>query len=143
MADTQILAPLDNAPARLPVPAFAGRFAPFTQVFRQPAVQRALPAIATSAAIAIAALAWFMTQSAPQTQLFAGLADADKAAVAGAPQAPGIGHTIHPVTGALTVDAGKPYPARIAPPGQGLHKSQPSGARLIASSTHAARRPPK
>src|SRR3546814_10756190 len=79
MADTQILAPLDNAPARLPVPAFAGRFAPFTQVFRQPAVQRALPAIATSAAIGIAALAWFMTQSAPQTQLFAGLADADKA----------------------------------------------------------------
>src|SRR3546814_19856329 len=79
MADTQILAPLDNAPARLPVPAFAGRFAPFTQVFRQPAVQRALPAIATSAAIGLAALAWFMTQSAPQTQLFAGLADADKA----------------------------------------------------------------
>src|SRR3546814_4941211 len=107
MADTQILAPLDNAPARLPVPAFAGRFAPLTQVLRQPAVQRALPAIATSTAIGIAALAWFMTQSAPQTQLFAGPDDADKAAVAEALQTQGIGHTIDPVTGALTVDADK------------------------------------
>src|SRR3546814_4869657 len=66
MADTQILAPVDNSPARLPVPAFAGRFAPFTQFVRQPAVQRALPAIATTTAIGIAALAWFLTQSAPQ-----------------------------------------------------------------------------
>src|SRR3546814_6720852 len=133
MADTQILAPLDNAPARLPVPAFAGRFAPFTQVFRQPAVQRALPAIATSAAIGIAALAWFMTQAAPQTQLFAGLAGADKAAGAGALQAQGIGHTIDPVTGELTVDADKLYQARIALAGQGLPKAQPSGDSLIAS----------
>jgi len=133
MADTQILAPVDTAPTRLPVPAFAGRFAPFTQFVRQPAVQRALPAIATTAAIGIAALAWFLTQSAPQTQLFAGLADADKAAVAGALQSQGIGHTIDPITGALTVDADKLYQARIALAGQGLPKAQPSGDSLIAS----------
>jgi len=133
MADTQILAPVDNSPARLPVPALAGRFAPFAQFVRQPAVQRALPAIATTTAIGIAALAWFMTQSAPQTQLFAGLADADKAAVADALQSQGIGHTIDPVTGALTVDADKLYQARIALAGQGLPKAQPSGDSLIAS----------
>src|SRR3546814_9543876 len=74
-----------------------------------------------------------MTQSAPQTQLFAGLADADKAAVAGALQAQGIGHTIDPVTGALTVDADKLYQARIALAGPGLPKAQPSGDSLIAS----------
>jgi len=134
MAEAQLPAPVDTgSAARLPVPAFATRFEPFTQVFRQPAVQRALPAIATSTAIGIAALAWFMTQSAPQTQLFAGLDDADKAAVADALQTQGIGHTIDPVTGALTVDADKLYQARIALAGQGLPKAQPTGDSLIAS----------
>src|SRR3546814_5637702 len=73
-----------------------------------------------------------MTQSAPQTQLFAGLDDADKAAVAVALQSQGIGHTIDPVTGALTVDADKLYQARIPLAGQGLPKAQPSGGSLIA-----------
>ncbi|PAL22120.1 flagellar basal-body MS-ring/collar protein FliF [Sphingopyxis sp. GW247-27LB] len=132
MADTQILAPVPDA-HRLPAPAFAGRMEPLRQFVRQPAVQRALPAIATTTAIGIAALAWFMTQSAPQTQLFAGLGDSDKAAVADALQSQGIGHTIDPVTGALTVDADKLYQARIALAGQGLPKAQPSGDSLIAS----------
>ncbi|HRE35425.1 MAG TPA: flagellar basal-body MS-ring/collar protein FliF, partial [Sphingopyxis terrae] len=79
------------------------------------------------------ALAYFMTQSAPQAQLFAGLDDSDKAAVADALQSQGIGHTIDPTTGALTVDADKLYQARIALAGQGLPKAQPSGDSLIAS----------
>lgn len=134
MAEAQLPAPVDTgSAARLPVPAFAARFEPFTQVFRQPAVQRALPAIATSTAIGIAALAWFLTQSAPQTQLFAGLDDADKAAVADALQTQGIAHTIDPVTGALTVDADKLYQARIALAGQGLPRAQPTGDSLIAA----------
>src|SRR3546814_10956528 len=83
------------------------RFAPVQQFVRQPAVQRALPMIATTTAIGIAALAYFMTQSAPQAQLFAGLDDTDKAAVADALQTQGIGHTIDPATGALT-DNGSP-----------------------------------
>src|SRR3546814_13499395 len=74
-----------------------------------------------------------MTQSAPQTQLFAGLDDADKAAVAEALQTQGIGHTIDPVTGALTVDADKLYQARIALAGQGLPRAQPPGDSLIAA----------
>lgn len=134
MADTQALSPIDPSTAnRLPAPALADRFAPFAQFARQPAVQRALPAIATSTAIGIAALAWFMTQSAPQTQLFAGLEDSDKAAVADALQGAGIGHSIDPATGALTVDADKLHQARIALAGQGLPKAQPSGDSLIAS----------
>src|SRR3546814_12650505 len=107
MADTQILAPVDKSPARLPVPAFAGRFAPFTQFVRQPAVQRALPAIAPTTAIGIAAPAWFLTQSAPQTQLFAGLADADKAAGADARRSQAIGHPTDPAPGAPTADAAR------------------------------------
>ena len=133
MAEAQILTPVDESPNRLPVPAMGGRFAPVQQFVRQPAVQRALPMIATTTAIGIAALAWFMTQSAPQAQLFAGLDDNDKAAVADALQSQGIGHTIDPATGALTVDADKVYQARIALAGQGLPKAAPSGDSLIAS----------
>lgn len=133
MSDTHALAPVDAQAMRFPVPAFGGRLAPLARFVRQPAVQRALPAIATTAAIGIAALAWSLGQSAPQTQLFAGLADADKAAVADALQSQGIAHTIDPTTGALTVDADKLYQARIALAGQGLPKAQPDGDSLIAS----------
>ncbi|WP_447765425.1 flagellar basal-body MS-ring/collar protein FliF [Sphingopyxis panaciterrae] len=134
MADAQILTPIDNGPAnRLPVPAFGNRLAPIQQFVRQPAVQRALPAIATTAAIGLAALAYFTMQSAPQAQLFAGLADADKSAVADALQTAGIAHSIDPTTGALTVDADKMHAARIALAGQGLPKAAPDGDNLIAS----------
>lgn len=133
MADTQTLVSVDPTPNRLPVPGLGGRFAPVQDFVRQPAVQRALPMIATSAAIGIAALAYFMTTTAPQAQLFAGLDDSDKAAVADALQSQGIAHTIDPTTGSLTVDADKLYQARIALAGQGLPKAQPSGDSLIAS----------
>ncbi|KQZ60843.1 flagellar M-ring protein FliF [Sphingopyxis sp. Root1497] len=134
MAEAQILTPVDDGSAnRLPVPVMGGRLAPVQQFIRQPAVQRALPAIATTAAIGIAALAYFATAAAPQTQLFAGLADADKSAVADALTAQGIGHTIDPATGALTVDADKLHAARIALAGQGLPKASADGSEMIGA----------
>ncbi|MGV3731158.1 MAG: flagellar basal-body MS-ring/collar protein FliF [Sphingopyxis sp.] len=134
MADAQTLTPIDPGGAnRLPAPILGGRLAPLTQFVRQPAVQRALPAIAMTSAIGIAALAYFTMQAAPQAQLFAGLDDADKAAVAEALQAQGIGHSIDSSTGALTVDADKLHQARIALAGQGLPKAAPSGDSLIAA----------
>jgi len=134
MAEAQILTPVDDGSAnRLPVPVMGGRLAPVQQFIRQPAVQRALPAIATTAAIGIAALAYFATAAAPQTQLFAGLTDADKSAVADALTAQGIGHTIDPATGALTVDADKLHAARIALAGQGLPKASADGSEMIGA----------
>ena len=134
MADTQILTPVDDGHAnRLPAPAFGNRLAPLTGFVRQPAVQRALPAIAMTSAIGIAALAYFTMQSAPQAQLFAGLDDMDKSAVAEALQTQGIAHSIDASTGALTVDADKLHQARIALAGQGLPKAAPSGDSLIAA----------
>lgn len=138
MAETQILTPVPNAmddgtANRLPAPVLGGRLAPLTQFIRQPAVQRALPAIAMTSAIGIAALAYFTMQAAPQAQLFAGLDDSDKAAVADALQTQGIAHSIDPTTGALTVDADKLHQARIALAGQGLPKAAPSGDSLIAA----------
>ncbi|MDK2760195.1 MAG: flagellar M-ring protein FliF [Sphingopyxis sp.] len=136
MAETQILTPVptimdDGAPNRLP--ALGDRLAPLTGFMRQPAVQRALPAIAMTSAIGIAAFAYFAMQAAPQAQLFAGLDDTDKAAVADALKTQGIAHNIDPSTGALTVDADKLHQARIALAGQGLPKAAPSGDSLIAA----------
>lgn len=134
MSEAQALTPIDtHVPAGLPALGGSGRLAPFTGFLRQPAVQRALPAIATTTAIGIAALAYFMTATPQQTQLFGGLEDADKAAVADALQTAGISHRIDPATGALTVDSDKLHQARIALAGQGLPKAQPSGDSLIAS----------
>jgi flagellar M-ring protein FliF len=134
MSEAQALTPIDiNAQGGLPAMGGNGRLAPFTNFMRQPAVQRALPAVATTTAIGIAALAYFMTTTPPQAQLFAGLQDADKAAVADALQTAGIAHKIDPATGGLTVDADKMHQARIALAGQGLPKAQPSGDSLIAS----------
>ncbi|WP_432768804.1 MAG: flagellar M-ring protein FliF [Sphingopyxis sp.] len=133
MADAQILTPVDGGASRLPVPVMGNRLAPIQQFVRQPAVQRALPAIATTTAIGLAALAWFAMQSAPQAQLFAGLGDSDKSAVADALQTAGIPHAIDPVTGALTVDADQLHQARITLAGQGLPKAQPDGDNLIAA----------
>ena len=134
MAETQILTPVDDGSGnRLPAPVLGGRLAPLTGFIRQPAVQRALPAVAMTAAISIAALAYFTMQSAPQAQLFAGLDDTDKSAVADALQTQGIAHSIDPTTGALTVDADKLHQARIALAGQGLPKAAPSGDSLIAA----------
>jgi flagellar M-ring protein FliF len=134
MADTQILTPVDDGHTnRLPAPAFGGRLAPLTGFVRQPAVQRALPAIAMTSAIGIAALAYFTMNAAPQAQLFAGLDDMDKSAVAEALQTQGIAHSIDASTGALTVDADKLHQARIALAGQGLPKAAPSGDSLIAA----------
>lgn len=130
MADTQILTPVDDGHAnRLPAPAFGNRLAPLTGFVRQ----RALPAIAMTSAIGIAALAYFTMQSSPQAQLFAGLDDMDKSAVAEALQTQGIAHSIDATTGALTVDADKLHQARIALAGQGLPKAAPSGDSLIAA----------
>lgn len=134
MAETQILTPVaDGSTNRLPAPVLGGRLAPLAGFIRQPAVQRALPAIAMTSAIGIAALAYFTMQATPQAQLFAGLDDSDKAAVADALQAQGIAHSIDGATGALTVDADKLHQARIALAGQGLPKAAPSGDSLIAA----------
>jgi flagellar M-ring protein FliF len=143
MAEANALAPLDTMSPAIPMASgnaadagtdiFGGRLEPLKNFTRQPAVQRALPAIATTAAVGIAALAWFLTQSTPQTQLFSGLADGDKAAIAETLQSSGIEYHIDPVTGSLTVDADQLHQARMMLASQGLPKAQPTGDNMIAN----------
>lgn len=100
---------------------------------RQPAVRKALPAIALSGAVGLAAITYFALSTPAQAPLFQGLAEADKAAVADALTSSGIGYTLDSANGAISVDAGKLHEARMLLAGQGLPKAQPSGDAVIAS----------
>ncbi len=131
MSDQQILAP--QTPINALTPANRRPFAAIENFARQPAVLRALPTLAMTGAVGIAALAWFVLQAAPQTPLYAGLAEADKAAVAEALQSSGIGFTLDAATGTLSVDADRLHEARMLLAGQGLPKALPTGDSLIAS----------
>ncbi len=137
MADQQILAP--DAPmnsgqlARNVTPANNFSFDGLRGMTRQPAVRKALPALALMGALGFAALIYFTLSTPAQAPLFQGLAEADKAAVADALQSSGISYSLDPGTGAISVDAGKLHEARMLLAGQGLPKAQPTGDAMMAS----------
>ena len=137
MAEQQILAP--DAPmnsgqrVRNITPTNGFGFDDLRGVMRQPAVRKALPALALTGAIGFAALTYFALSTPTQAPLFQGLAEADKAAVADALQSSGINYSLDPGTGAISVDAGKLHEARMLLAGQGLPKAQPTGDAMMAS----------
>lgn len=137
MAEQQILSP--EAPlagtqmARTSSPGSPLGFGPLRDITLQPAVRKALPMIALTGAMALAAVTYFALSSPAQAPLFQGLAEADKAAVADALQSSGISYSLDPGTGAISVDAGKVHEARMLLAGQGLPKAQPNGDAVIAS----------
>ena len=99
----------------------------------QPAVAKSMPAIALIALLGLAAIVW-MTMSQPaQRDLFRGLADADKAAVADTLKASNIAYSLDRDTGALTVSEGDFYQAKMLLAQQGLPKSAPDGDAMISS----------
>lgn len=130
MADTRSLA----VPATeiYPSTGLRDRFGSIGGVLRQPAVQRAMPALALIAALALAGGAYVAFSSPAQTPLYAGLAEADKAAVSEALQAAGIAYSIDPQSGSVNVAQDQVHQARIALAGQGLPKAQPTGNTLMA-----------
>jgi flagellar M-ring protein FliF len=114
-------------PARPALPSFAD-FGAFT---RQPAVRRALPALAGGGILLTAGAAWWLLQSPAQLPVFSGLNDGDKAAVSEALQGAGIAHEIDRQTGAVTVAEDEVHKARITLAGQGLPKAAPAGDALL------------
>jgi flagellar M-ring protein FliF len=137
MADQQILAPdasINNGQlARNVTPGANFGFDGLRGMTRQPAVRQALPALALTGALGLAALTYFALSTPAQAPLFQGLAEADKAAVADALQSSGISYSLDPGTGAISVDAGKLHEARMLLAGQGLPKAQPTGDAMMAS----------
>ena len=99
----------------------------------QPAVRRSLPALGGAAALLLAGAAWWALQSPSQTPLYAGLADADKAAVADALKVGGIAYSMDRDTGSIAVGEDDIYKARMMLAGQGLPKAAPGGDALLSA----------
>jgi flagellar M-ring protein FliF len=136
MAEQHILspeAPLAGTQMVRAAPATPLGFGGLRDLGNQPAVRRALPALALSGAAGLAAITYFALSTPAQAPLFQGLAEADKAAVADALTSSGIGYSLDAATGSLSVDASKLHEARMLLAGQGLPKAQPSGDAVIAA----------
>ncbi|HWI86132.1 MAG TPA: flagellar basal-body MS-ring/collar protein FliF [Sphingomonas sp.] len=99
----------------------------------QPAVARSMPLLGIAAAILIAFLAWSTFARGPQRDLFSGLNDSDKAAVADTLKTAGVTYTLDRSTGSLTVSDSDYYRAKMLLAQAGLPKSAPDGAATIAS----------
>ena len=125
--------------ATLPVPVPASSNASGAMLERvkglagQPAVQKSLPLLGIAAAILIAFLAWTSFAKGPQRDLFSGLNDSDKAAVADTLKTSGINYTLDRSTGALTVSDSDYYRAKMLLAQAGLPKSAPDGDSVISS----------
>lgn len=99
----------------------------------QPALQRSLPMMGLIGLLGGAALLWSTMSGAPQRDLFAGMSDGDKAAVADALKAANIPYEIDRGTGSLTVPETSFYQAKMLLAQQGLPKSAPDGDAMISS----------
>jgi len=99
----------------------------------QPAVQRSLPMIGMLGLLGAGAMLWSTMAGAPQRDLFAGMGDADKAAVADALKTANIPYQVDRDTGAITVPETSFYQAKMLLAQQGLPKAAPDGDAMISS----------
>lgn len=99
----------------------------------QPAIAKSLPMMGLLGIVGAAALAWSALSSPPQRDLFDGLADTDKAAVASALDSAAIPYALDRGTGTLSVGEQDFHRARMLLASQGLPKSAPDGDAMISS----------
>ncbi len=119
------------SPGAVPTePRFANPLKQVTGFMTQPAVKRSLPLIFLVGLIAAAALAWATLRTPPQKALFAGLADADKAAVVQALDTANIANGVDG-SGDVTVGEDDYHKARMLLAGQDLPKAAPGGYALL------------
>ncbi|HSJ77356.1 MAG TPA: flagellar basal-body MS-ring/collar protein FliF [Erythrobacter sp.] len=115
MADVSLPVPADSA--GVPVPAATGwrtMLPPAAADFiDQPALSRALPALAGVGALAAAGALWMSIASGPDRLLYSSLTDAERAKVVAALEAGGISYAIDNGTGALSVAQDDVYRARM------------------------------
>lgn len=115
MADATLPVPADAAGP--PTVRAAGWRAmlpgPIAEFAAQPAVSRALPALAGVGALTAAAMLWMSLSQGPDRVLYTSLTDIERAKVVEALDAGAIGYTIDNSTGALTVAENDLYRARM------------------------------
>ncbi len=117
MADATLPVPTD--PSGLPMvpnPASGWRTMlppPVAGFISQPALTRALPALASVGALAAAAGLWMAISSGPDRVLYSSLTDAERAKVVETLETGGIDYAIDNNTGALSVSANDVYRAKM------------------------------
>jgi len=99
----------------------------------QPPIRKALPWFVGMAGIGLLAMTWATLSPAPQRILYSSLGDAERADVAAALDKAGIDFTIDNGTGALTVDEGDLYRARMLVASEGAVALPQSGSELLDS----------
>ncbi|MEO1045862.1 MAG: flagellar basal-body MS-ring/collar protein FliF [Pseudomonadota bacterium] len=106
----------------------------------QPAIARSLPLIGIIGVLGLAAFAWLALREPPQRDLFRGLPENDKAAVAAALESSNIMYQIDDSTGALTVSEDDYHTAKMRLAAQGLPRSAPDGDSIVSSMPMGASR---
>lgn len=117
MADATLPVPADQAGlpmAQNPASGWRTMLPPQVAGFvSQPALARALPALAGLGAVAAAAGLWMAISSGPDRVLYTSLTDAERAKVVDTLEAGGIDYAIDNSTGALSVAEGDVYKAKM------------------------------
>ncbi|MEW4467114.1 flagellar basal-body MS-ring/collar protein FliF [Parasphingorhabdus sp. JC815] len=106
----------------------------------QPAIMRALPLLGLLTVVVAAGALWLALREPPQRDLFRGLPETDRAAVAEALKQSDISFDFNDTTGALTVAESDYHEAKLSLAAQGLPKSSPDGDSLISSMPMGASR---
>lgn len=103
-----------------------------TGFMKQPAVAKSLPLMGLLGTVAVAGAAWLALREPPQRDLFRGLPDADKSAVAQVLDQNGIKYDFDN-GGGMTVGEDDYFKAKMMLAAQGLPKSAPDGNSMIDS----------
>ncbi|GAB5481236.1 MAG: flagellar basal-body MS-ring/collar protein FliF [Parasphingorhabdus sp.] len=106
----------------------------------QAAIKRGLPLMGLMAVMILAGFLWLTLREPPQRDLFRGLPEAEKAAVAEALGQSDIGFNVDEATGSLTVSEADYHRAKLSLAAQGLPKSAPDGDSIIAAMPMGASR---
>jgi len=102
-----------------------------TGFFNDPAIKRSLPMAGLIGVTALAGAAWLALREPPQRDLFRGLPDSDKAAVADVLGKANIKYDFDQSSGAITVSDDDYFKAKMKLAAAGLPKSAPDGDTLI------------
>jgi flagellar M-ring protein FliF len=98
----------------------------------QPALRRALPAIALVGVVSLGLLAWLFLAPAERVALQTGLPEAEKARALDALTAGGIDAQLDPSSGALTVTSAEFYRARMLLATEGLPQASVDGLSVVS-----------
>lgn len=105
----------------------------FSDIFSQPAVARSLPMLGLLGVVGAAALVWMALREPPQRDLFRGLPDSEKGAVAEALEKSAVPYKFDNGSGAITVSEDDYFKAKMMLASQGLPHSAPDGNSMIDS----------